>query len=568
LNLRKSKVQLMVLIVTLAMVSILSACSKENTSGSNASESKAVSSPSATESATATDVVNEVVDPLGKFDPPIEVKIGRSADGFKFDPGESIDKNRVYDFYERELGVKLVNEWIVPGDQYAAKTNVAISSGNIPDVLMVDANQLRNLVEADLIEDLTDVYQKYVSADTRKTVDEDGGYAINAATVDGKLYAFPAVSQGFWTSNMLWIRQDWLDKLGLQPPKTMDELIHVATEFVKKKPDGVDTYGLGLTKELTTAVGNGFFNSYHAYPFLWIKDNEGKIAYGGIQPEIKTAVLALADMYKAGLIDKEFGVKDYAKVTEAIVSGKLGMVYGSFGYAFSAIKDLYVNNPDAVLKAYPLPSADGSPAKAYVGPTAGSFWVVKKGFKHPEAVVKLANFFTEHWMVHPNPDYGTSKDGIMYWQYTVVPFNSPLLQVNEHRKVKEAFLANESADTFPSTSNEHIYLKGINDYLKNPKDNKNPDVQNGWMYQTTFGTPNSGAEVLDYYFTNGLTVTTPLKVPSTPTMAQKMPTLTKMEEVFYTKVILGEAGAADFDKFVADWKKQGGDEITAELNNN
>lgn len=565
------KVKIVALIVALAIVSVLGACSKSNNSeSSTASGSNATNSPPASETASESPVASETVDPLGKFDPPIEVRIARTDDAFKFEPGESIDKNRVYDFYENELGVKLVNEWIVPGDQYAAKSNVAISSGNIPDVFAVDGVQLRNLVEAGMIEDLTEVYQKYVSPDTKKTIEEDGGYALNAATVDGKLYAFPAVTQGFWTANVLWLRQDWLDKLGLQPPKTMDDLVHIASEFKKNKPDGVDTYGLGLSKDLSQLDPgtNGFFNSYHSYPFQWVRDSEGKIAYGGIQPETKTAVLALAELYKAGLIDKEFGVKDGAKVTEAVVAGKLGMLYSSFGFAFAGIKDLYANNPDAVFKAYPIPSADGSPAKAYIGPTAQTFWVVKKGFKNPEAVVKLANFFTEHWMVNPKNEYGTGKEsGIMYWQYAILRFNSPLLQVNEHRRVKEAFLANESFEKFPNTSNEYFYLKGIYEYTKNPKDNKNMDVQTGWMYQTTFGTPDSGAEVLDYYFTNDLTVTTSLKVSSTPTMSQKMPTLKKMEEVFYTKVILGEAGAEDFDKFVSDWRKQGGDEITAELNN-
>lgn len=102
-------------------------------------------------------------DPLGKYDPPIEVKIGRTADNYKFEEGKSIDNNHVYDFYEEELGVKLKNEWVVPSEQYAAKSNVSISSGNIPDMFWVDSVQLRNLVEADMIEDLSEVYRQYVS---------------------------------------------------------------------------------------------------------------------------------------------------------------------------------------------------------------------------------------------------------------------------------------------------------------------------------------------------------------------------------------------------------------------
>ncbi|MBP1994501.1 extracellular solute-binding protein [Paenibacillus eucommiae] len=564
MKVKRGKYLIVFLLIIMVMTSVLSACGSKGTN--DPKETKEAHSTSATN--TPAGNVNEAVDPLGKYETPIEVKIGRSADNLKFEPGQSIDNNLVYDFYEKQLGVKLINEWVVPSNQYAAKSNVIISSGNIPDLFRVDGIQLRNLVEAGMIEDLTEVYKKYASDATKKTVAEDGGYAVHAATIDGKMYGFPETSQGFWTSNVLWLRQDWLEKLGLQPPKTMDELIHIASEFVKNNPDGVQgTYGLGVSKELGQL--NGFFNGFHAYPFQWISDSNGKIAYGGIQPETKAAVLKLAEMYKEGLIDKEFGVKDESKINEAFVAGKLGMIYTHFAYpSVGGMMDLIANHPDAKLSAYPMPSADSEPAKAFVGPTAGAFWVVKKGFKHPEVVIKLANMFTEHWMVNPKPEYGTNEEtGIMYYPYSILAFSSPMHQINQHRRVKAAMLVKEPIDKYANTSDEYFYLKGIYDYLKNPKDTKKTEIKTGWMYQGIFGTPNSGAEVLDYYFTNNLTITTPLKVASTPTMSQKMPTLNKMEEVLYTKIILGEAGAADFDKFVADWKKQGGDEITKELNN-
>jgi hypothetical protein len=38
-----------------------------------------------------------------------------------------------------------------------------------------------------------------------------------------------------------------------------------------------------------------------------------------------------------------------------------------------------------------------------------------------------------------------------------------------------------------------------------------------------------------------------------------------MEDETFLKIILGTAPIDDFDKFVADWKAQGGDEITAEV---
>jgi len=554
------------MLATMIALSFLSACSSNNGNGNMQKEND----PSK-EKGSAVGKTDEqelqTYEPLGKYDPPINLKIGRTADSFKFEEGQNIDKNILYDFYERELGVKLTNEWVVPTDQYAAKSNVSISSGNIPDVFWVDGAQLRNLVEADMIEDLTDLYEKYASEDTKKTLAEDGGYAIKSATIDGKMYAFPAVTQGFWTANVLWVRQDWLDKLGLQPPKTVDELIHIASEFIHNNPEGTKgVQGIGVTKELEEL--NGFFNSFHAYPNQWVRDQEGNIVYGGIQPESKAALLKLAELYKAGLIDMEFGIKDGTKITEALAAGKLGIVFSSFGFPFSGgAKDLMVNNPDAELNAYPIPSIDGDPAKAYIGPTASQFFVVKKGYKHPEVVIKLANFFTEHAMVNPKPEFGTNNEtGVMYWQYSVLAFNSPMMQINEHRAVKAALEANEEPDRSKLTNNEFEYLKGSYNYLKNRKDMQNSEVQTGWMFHKTFGTPHSGAEAMDHYFINNQTIVTPLVVASTPTMAQKMPTLLKMQKVLYTKLILGEATESDFDKFVADWKKQGGDEITAELN--
>lgn len=173
----------------------------------------------------------------------------------------------------------------------------------------------------------------------------------------------------------------------------------------------------------------------------------------------------------------------------------------------------------------------------------------------------------ENWNINLKEENNMSPDkSIMYWQYALMPFNSPMMQINEHRTVKAAVLAKEQPDRSKHTVNEYQYIEGIYNYLADPRNAADSTIQTGWMYQKTFGTPNSGAEALDHYYTNDQIIMTPLKAASTPTMSQKMPTLTKLEKVLYTKMILGEADGADFDKFVEDWKRQGGDEILKELN--
>ncbi|RED65213.1 extracellular solute-binding protein [Cohnella phaseoli] len=542
---------------------LLTACSNNGNENSAPASSEPPASSSAPPEETAS-----ADGPLTKFEPAIEVRIGRTGDGLKFEPGQDIDKNLVSDFYESELGVKIINDWVVNWDQYDSKVNVSISSGSIPDLIQVTGAQMKTLVEADMIEDLTDVFAKYVSEETKKVMTEDGGFAINAATIDGKMYGIPNTIPGYGKSSMIWVRQDWLDQLGLQPPETVEDVVKIAAAFKENNLGGNQgTYGLGLSKDLMKGQHLfGFFNSYHAYPGQWYQDASGKTVYGSVQPEMRAPLLKLAELYKAGLIDREFAVKDDAKMQESIIAGKLGLFYGEFAMGWY-LRDFIVNNPEAVLYAYPLPSADETPAKAFLGPTANTFWVVKKGFKHPEVVVKLANFWQEHWFTNPKLEYSTNQQtGIAYYSYAIITFNAVMAAIVESNNIRASIEANLEPDDKTMTANEFGYLRGIYKYKADPLNTKDPEIATGWIYHTTVGTPNSGAEILSHYYKNNLTVGTGLKASSTPTMAEKWATLTKMEEVMITKIIMGEAGIEEFDKFVQDWNKQGGEQITQEVN--
>ena len=52
----------------------------------------------------------------------------------------------------------------------------------------------------------------------------------------------------------------------------------------------------------------------------------------------------------------------------------------------------------------------------------------------------------------------------------------------------------------------------------------------------------------------------------TETMTEKLSTLETMRDEVYTKIIIGEAPVDDFDTFVEDFNKLGGEDITREAN--
>lgn len=86
-------------------------------------------------------------------------------------PGESLIENRWTRLYEEELGIQIRYDWIAKGDVYNQKLGVALASGRFPDVVKVNPYQLRQLSNAGLIEDLTEVYQTQATPLTKKILE-------------------------------------------------------------------------------------------------------------------------------------------------------------------------------------------------------------------------------------------------------------------------------------------------------------------------------------------------------------------------------------------------------------
>ena len=104
-----------------------------------------------------------------EYEPEIDVHIGRATENaIKFIEGESWDNNIWIDSYKERLGINIVNDFIVDTTQWDAKVNLVIASGDLPDILYVSAKQAKMLAEADMIQDLTDVFEKYASTMTAR----------------------------------------------------------------------------------------------------------------------------------------------------------------------------------------------------------------------------------------------------------------------------------------------------------------------------------------------------------------------------------------------------------------
>jgi len=546
-------------LIMICLLLITAACSnKTNNSTSQPSET----APNASQSPSAPESTGEQqVDPLGKYDPPIEVTAVRDLPAsIAFREGESIDNNVWSREYEERLGIKIKYLWTSNTD-YKQRINVAIASGELPDIFSVDSLQLKQLVEAGQIADLSQVFEQYASPLTKEIISGDPNQ-MNSATFGGKLMALPRAGSPYDSSQVLWIRADWLKKLGLPEPQTMEDVFNIAAAFTTQDPDGNnknDTFGLALTKDLHNggfANLQGFFNGFHAYSDIWVKDDSGKLVYGSVQPEMKSALAKLQEMYKNGIIDKEFAVKDGSKVMEALVSGKIGMSYGAWwnpAWPLQGVKD---QDPNAEWRAYGIPSIDANPAKLQLAFPTFEYYVVKKGAANPEAIVKLLNVLVENGYSE-NADitkYFIAEDGFLYNNYPLLYVSPADGNLVIHLNLKEAL---ETGDISKLTGEEKGYYDKIMAYRAGDP----ASWTNEGMYGVDSAWPYVKVKIDGGSIQNQEYFGAPTK-----TMSQKSANLNKMMMETFTKIIMGEKSVDEFDVYAQNWHKLGGDDIAKEVN--
>lgn len=499
---------------------------------------------------------------MASAEEPIVITLGRSVSTTaEYMDGDTIDNNMWTRNYLDTSNIQLVNDWVVADSEYETKLNLAIASGEIPDVLRVSTKtQLNTLYEAQMITDLTELYNQYASEKTKSIMNGDGGDALKSCQIDGKLYAIPYMNATIYDMSLLWLRQDWLDNLGLKVPTTMDELIDVLYAFTFKDPDQNgkdDTYGLAVTDELfSTAVGlNGFFNGYHAYPKTWYLDAQGKAIYGSVQPEMKTALTTLSKLYADGVIDPDFALKDVTKVCENIQGMKFGAIFGAdyAGYFCGSPSDLWT-----IVGAV---SADNELVKYSVSSSIINYWVISAKCKHPEAAIELMNIFcdcvygdrrTEKLYDVDNIWLNGTGSGNCCWIRTSTPNSLTISAIDAVVAAVDARDYSLLADAVTETDKYEPAVKWL--------DNKDTSEYARYYQYEAFKV--NVAEIGDDC--NRLVQNK--FVDSTATMDEVWTILNDYELEMFTKIIMGEESIDAFDTFVNTWNSMGGEKIVSEVN--
>lgn len=516
--------------------------------------------------------------PLAKYPETVTVHLGGAMNpNAKIPEGMSYDDNSYTRLLKEDLNIEVIYDWVASSSDYDEKMSLCIGSNSVPELMNVNATQYRALLKYDMIQPLDQYFDDYASEALKSYVKSGGEELMKCITNEsGEIMAIPAPNMTGGVVNEMWIRQDWLDKLNLEVPRTWDEMVAVAQAFVTQDPDGNgedDTIGIlgpANTDHLNGVGDNQFgldplFSHYQSFPQYWLEGEDGMITYGSILPETRTALENIAKLYADSLIDPEMLVRSDSK--EPLLAGKVGIFFGPWWSGYT-LADVTLSGA-ADWRAYFTPLSEDGNYYAHMAEPTKKYVVASKECKNPEAAFKIINYLIaeeQKWVEEgvTSTEMGTADFYPLYNGYD----NADEIEVSY--EILSDYLAGEiTIDDVDFSTHKLLKsdMEAVMELKKEPYDDFSLDK---WNLDSELAKGNlprlvsiliGGASLVKEYVPvyskyNG----------QTKTMEAKWANLKKMEEETFAKIIMGKADISEFDTFVENWKSQGGDQILKEIN--
>lgn len=506
--------------------------------------------------------------PFEPYDRPVTLSIAYSFSDIALPEGDVRDDHFLTRYLKEQTGVVVKYEWEAGGEeQYKDKLDLAIRSNDLPDAFIATRDQFHTLVERGMVEDLTSYYEPYASDLVKSIYDATDGKALTEASANGKLYALPNVAIEADAPSYVWVRQDWLDKLGLDPPRSLGDVARIAKAFAEDDPDGNgkdDTSGIPVDAQLVFGekMGvyglNGVFSAMHAFPKRWIRDGDGEVAYGSVAPEAKQALALLADWYAQGILDRQFVLRK--DVTELVANNEAGLIFGPWWAPYWPLANSVSKDTKAEWRVFAAPTDADGVFVTNTSPTTDRYLVVRKGYAHPEAAIKVLNVLTR---LERNRDPNEKEAEKM--RATAIQLGAQL---------RNYYPFDLLLDYPDAVEQRHDLLEKALAGETNP-DELDPETKT--LYGDVLQERESPRKSMEAWTTSqafllgGAVSKLPMAkregvfYGTTPSMDKDWAQLQQWEHDTYLQIITGELPVDAFDDFAARWKRAGGDRITAEV---
>lgn len=553
------------MLAVIMLASVLAACGGNSKGGSNNTSPKNNGGNTSTNSDKGNENESAYRD---KYDPPITISTVWGIDPeLKFKNNETIENNVATKWALDTLGIDIKTLWSVTDSNNAFQTKMRLSlnSGTeIPDIVTIgDAQLAQELIDSGLFREIGSLFDQYASDAWKNAMAIDEN-VWNPYTRDGQRMGIPVLDYAYNHDYLIWIRQDWLDALNLEAPKTLAEFENVMEQFKNNNPDGlapkdVTPLSLGSKTLLSTWMGDPswIFGAFGTLPEQWNLAADGTLEYGSINSGMKEGLALLRSWLEKGYVPKEMALWDENQTAVPAVAGKAGIIPGPYWMSGWPLSDTAANVPTAVWKPYAIPTGEDGTAMRHGTHYTNGVTLISTKMEHPEAFFTYQNYLFENYAdpkeggvfengLFKNYDYDIAEDGtLLRWDDISGGYVNAVryLLVRDGARIPDAqmkALMNLASGQEPVTRLE----KEVN---------------------AAYGpeTPVAAVVLLeqeDISYKNMFTG------PPTETMNAKLDYLKKIELNAFNEIIYGNRDISAFDDFVTQWKAEGGDQITKEVN--
>lgn len=505
--------------------------------------------------------------PLGKYPETVEYTLGKIAgsNNSNLPVGDTYEDNAYTRYLREVLNIQNVDIFELETDgSYEEALQVAIADREIPDVLVVNGwDNLERLVENGLVEDLTQVYEECTTDTIKEMYESYGDDLLDSATFDGKLCAFPntAIDDG---EMLLWLRTDWIEKLGLEEPQSMEEAMEIIREFVERDVSGSgQTVGLACSTEVIAGSSDtygvdGIFTRFGSAPEKWILDDSGLVVYGSLTSGTKEALGYLNRLYEEGILDSRFLLRKPENIDELIEEGLCGAVFGRWWAPNNPLSISYSTDHTIEWKPYLFEEDIDDRPQTFESYDDRMYVVVRKGYEHPEIVGKYvsaifdyARYEDDLYANEVNEYFSINVDPTARPMNINVDYIDALYRCGEN--LQKAL--NGEISVTELSGLEKSYYNTCRSYL-----NGNLTTANGWA---AYASRIQAVEVLK--------AADARKIPpvSMGNADGEIPqNLQDLERETFLQIIAGEKPLDYFDTFVVKWYENGGKELTESIERN
>ena len=507
--------------------------------------------------------------PYGKYPEQLTYTLGKlsGANNSNLPDGETYENNAYTRLLNERLNVQNQDVFEAMDEQYTDSVTMVIAQNDLPDVMIVeDLDELQYLVDNDMIADLTDSYNNCMSDTIKNIYGSYGRDILDVVTFGGKIMAIPEtnISDG---PNLIWLRKDWMDALGLSAPRTLSDVEEIIRQFKEKDP-GHNGAGntVGLVCDTSLCGGCGYsseytldiiFAAYGAFPKQWIYDEDGNVVYGSVQPEAKEALAHIHELYKEGILDQDFLMRTSSNLIELIVDGQCGSFFGPWWAPNNPLMQAVEQNKDAEWQPYLIATEKSGLTSYHTQNPSGKYIVVRKGYEYPEIACKIVSVLFDYLRYNDRDN----QEIVDYYKENVDPTARPFainvdynnaLQIC-YGELNHVFAGDKSADDLNVL--EYSYYEACESYLK---DAENASAEDWAAYTSRI----TACKILNDGRTNKVES---LYFGEKETMVKDWWSLENLESDTYLKIVTGESSLDEFDRFVENWYQNGGETITKEV---